>query len=108
MGFKILPRGEGHRPKRNRKHLVENLKEWRQLREALAKGFGVNEQVQITFDEDEKKALKLKTLRRVFRDVANEYIQEHRLAHYSVDAFVADGTDVIRVTYEPPMVKKRA
>lgn len=108
MGFKVVPRGEGPPVSRNRPHLIEQTTEWRKLQEQLAKGLNPMEQIDVTFTEEEKKKLGLKAIRRVFRDVTKQYLEKHKMTHYSVFAFVSNGTDIIRVTYDPPMVKKRA
>lgn len=109
MGFRLLKVEEAKVASRYRKHAAEMTTEWRQLQEAIAKGFKRGEMAEVTFDEQRRHELGgAKTVRRVFRDVVAEYLKEQGLnKQYSMQTFTRDKVDYIQVFYDEPVVAAR-
>lgn len=102
MAINVYPVGEGPAPKRNKRRTLENSDEWLQLKSKMADGIKPFEEVAVTFNATDKAKLRIKGPQRVFRDMAKAWIRKAGLP-YSVDAYKADGNDIIMIRNEPPL-----
>jgi hypothetical protein len=105
MAFKIATNDDDvPRPTRKKRRILMDIPEWNQLRAKLADGLRPYETAVITFNAEDRAKYKIKTLKRVFRDMVKSYIREMHLS-YEVDAYSSNGNDVISVKSEPALTK---
>lgn len=102
MAITVYKAGDGPAPKRNKRRTLENSDEWLGLKAKMADGIKSWEEVFVTFNATDKAKLKIKGPQRVFRDMAKAWIRKNGLP-YSVDAYKADGDDIIKIYNEPPL-----
>lgn len=107
MAFQVVTQAKDiPRPTRTKRRTLESTNEWLQLKAKLADGLGQFEVVVVKFTAEDRETYDLKTIKRVFRDMAKKYIKTAKLP-YEVDAYSSEGVDVITVKNEPVMTKAK-
>lgn len=104
MAIQVYTLGEGPRATRNKRKALENSEEWLMLKSKFAEGIKPFEEVIVTFTAQDRAKLRIKGPKRVFRDMANDWIRKAKLP-YSVDAYTSEGNDVIKISNSPVITK---
>lgn len=107
MAFQVVTQSKDvPRPTRTKRRTLESTDDWLQFKAKLAEGLKPYEIVVVSFTAQDREKYDLKTIKRVFRDMAKKYIKTAKLP-YEVDAYSSEGVDVITVKNEPVMTKAK-
>ena len=87
---------EGPRPTRNKRSVLEQTEEFRDVKAALADGIKVGEAAFAEFTQARQKELGLKNVGRAFRDLVRAYVRRLGMS-YDVERFHSEGAEVVRV-----------
>lgn len=99
MAFQILKSADVPRPTRKKRRVLESSNEWMMLRAKLSEGLKPHEEIVVSFNARDREQYKIKTLKRVFRDMTKKFVRDAKLP-YAVDAYSSEGNEIIVVRNE--------